>query len=92
MKSRGGGKFDDTFLVMPRQFRSKESVKQIWMHAESKVMQGYFYCGKCGDCNKFIEIEMECKAKGLLTFRADVKNWEVVYRGKNKHFKIIPID
>ena len=55
-------------------------------------MQGCFDCGKCGDCNKFIEIENKCKAKGLLAFRADVKNWEVVYRGRNKHIKIIPRD
>ena len=92
MKSKGGGKFDNILLIMPRQFNSKESVKQIWMHSESKVMQGSFYCGKFGDCNKFIEIKNECKAKGLLTLRADVKNWEVVCRGKNKHFKIIPRD
>ena len=46
MKSKGGGKFDNILLTMPRQFKSKESVKQIWMHAESKVMQGCFYCGK----------------------------------------------
>ena len=69
-------------------------MKLIWSQAESKVMQvqGCFYCGKCENCNKFIEIENECKAKGLLSFNADVKNWEVVYRGKNKHFKIIPRD
>ena len=77
---------------MPRQFKSKESVKLIWSQAESKVVQGCFYCGNSENCNKFIEIENECKAKGLLSFNADVKNWEVVYRGKNKHFKIIPRD
>ena len=77
---------------MPRQFHSKESVKKILTHAESKVMQGCFDCGKCGDCNKFIEIENKCKAKGLLAFRAHVKNREVVYRGRNKHIKIIPRD
>ena len=54
---------------MPRQFQSKESVKKILTHAESKVMQGCFDCGKCGDCNKFIEIENKCKAKGLLAFK-----------------------
>ena len=92
MKSKGGGKFDNILLITPRQFKSRESVKKIWMHTESKVMQGCFYCGKFGDCNKFIEIENECKAKGLLTFRTDVKNWEVAFRGKNKHLKIIPRD
>ena len=77
---------------MPRQFKFKESVKLTWMQAESKVMQGCFHCGKCGNCNKSLEIEKECKSKGLLSFNADVKNWEVVFRGKNEHFKIIPRD
>ena len=30
----------------------------------------------------------ECKAKGLLSFNKEVTNWEVMSRGKNKHFKI----
>ena len=93
MKSRGRGKFDIYFfstIIMPRQFKSKESVKLIWMQAKSKVMQGCFYCGKCESCNKFLEIENECKAKVLLNFNKDMKNWEVAYRGKNKHFKITP--
>ena len=75
---------------MPRQFTSKESVKLIWMQAESKVMQGCFYCGKCESCNNFLEIENECKAKVLLNFNKDMKDWELAYRGKNKHFKITP--
>ena len=54
-------------------------MKLIWSQAESKVMQvqGCFYCGKCENCNKFIETENECKAKGLLSFNADIKNSEV---------------
>ena len=46
MKSRGGGKFDNTFLVMPRQFRSKQSVKQIWMRAESNSYARLFLLWK----------------------------------------------
>ena len=59
MKSRGCGKFSIIFFIMPnwRQFKLKDSVKFIWMQAESKVMQGCFYCGKCKNCNKFVEIE-----------------------------------
>ena len=34
----------------------------------------------------------ECKAKSLLSFNKEVKNWVVMSRGKNKHFKIIPRD
>ena len=76
-------------IIMPRQFKLKESVKLTWMQTESKVMQGFFHCGKCGNCNKNLEIESECKSK---SFNADVKKWEVVFRGKNEHFKIIPRD
>ena len=59
MKSRGSGKFDIIFFIMPnrQRFKSKNSVKLIWMQAESKVMQGCSYCGKCENCNKFLEIE-----------------------------------
>ena len=44
MKSRGSGKFDIIFFIMPsrRQLKLKDSVKLIWMQAESKVMQGCF--------------------------------------------------
>ena len=32
---------------------------------------------------------MECQAKGFLSFNKEVKNWEVIYKGKkNKQFKI----
>ena len=49
MKSRGSGKFDIIFFIMPnrQQFKSMDSVKLVWMQVESKVMQGCFYCGKC---------------------------------------------
>ena len=40
--------------------------------------------------NTFYEIMAECEAKGLLSVNKEVKNWEVMRRGKNKHFKIIP--
>ena len=60
------------------------------MQAGSKVMQGYFFCRECENCDNFFEIEDECKVKGLLTFNKEVMNWEVFYRGKSKHFKIIP--
>ena len=88
MKRRGSGKFDIIFFIMPnsRQLKLKDSVKLIWIQAESKVMQGCFYCGKCENCNKFLEIENECKTKDLLSFNRNIKNWEVVNRGKNKNF------
>ena len=35
---------------------------------------------------------IECKAKSLLNFNKDVKNWEVMQREKNNHFKIKPRD
>ena len=38
------------------------------------MMQGFFYCRKCEDCNKFSEIENERKVKCLLTFNKDVMN------------------
>ena len=31
----------------------------------------------------------ECEAKGLLSFNKEAKNWEVIRRGKKKHFKIM---
>ena len=55
-------------------------------------MKSCFYCRKCEKCIKFYEIMNEYKAKGLLTFNKELKNWEVIYRGKNKHFKIKPRD
>ena len=53
-------------------------MKLIWSQAESKVMQvqDCFYCKKCENFNKFIEIENESKAKGLLSFNSDIKNSE----------------
>ena len=62
------------------------------MHAEDDVLKICFYCRKCEKCNKFYETMDECKAKGLLSFNKEVKNWEVIYRGKNKHFSIRPRD
>ena len=70
----------------------RESVKLVWMHAEDDVMKNCFYCKNCEKCNKFYEIMTECQAKGLLSFNKDVQNWEVMRRGKNKHFKIRPRD
>ena len=52
-------------------------------------MQGCFYWRKCEDCRKLFELENECKIKGLLTFNKVVMNWEVAFRGQNKHFKIM---
>ena len=48
MKRRGSGKFDIIFFIMPnsRQLKSKDSVKLIWIQAESKVMQGCFLLWK----------------------------------------------
>ena len=36
----------------------------------------------------------ECKTNGLMSFNKEVKNWEVIYRGneKHKHLKIKPRD
>ena len=59
---------------MLQQFESREAVKLILKQAESKMMQGCFYCRKCEDCNKFSEIENERKVKCLLTFNKDVMN------------------
>lgn len=55
-------------------------------------MKSYFYCRKCAKCSKFYDIMTECKTKGLLSFHNEVKNWEVMRREKNKHFKIKPRD
>ena len=71
---------------------SRESLKSIWIHAEEDVMKSYFYCRKCAKCSKFYDIMTECKSKGLLSFHNEVKNWEVMRREKNKHFKIKPRD
>ena len=35
---------------------------------------------------------IECKVKGVLSFNKEVKNWEVMRKGKNKHFKLKPRD
>ena len=51
-----------------------------------------FYCKDYEKCNKPYEILTECKAKVLLSFNKEVKNWEVIHREKNKHFKIKPRD
>ena len=75
-----------------QQFKSNDSVKLIWMQGESKVMQVCFYCGKSENCNRYLETKNQCKAKGFLSFNKGIKNWEIAYRGKNKHFKIIPRD
>ena len=70
---------------------SRESLKLIWMNAENEMwMGGCRYCKKCKLCNKYFEIMNECKTKGLLTFHKEVKAYEVMYRGKNKHFKVKP--
>ena len=42
--------------------------------------------------NTFFKIENECNTKGLLTFNKEIMIWEVVYSGKNKHFKIMSRD
>ena len=75
MKSRGNSKFVNIFFIMAnhRQYKSKDSVKLIWMEAESKLMNGCFYYEKCKNCNKFLEFENECKGKGLLSFNRDIK-------------------
>ena len=83
------------FLVenMPnhRCFMSREPLKLIWMNAETEMwMSGCHYCKKCKFCNKYFEIMNECEAKELLTFNKEVETWEVMYRGKNKHFKVKP--
>ena len=41
---------------------------------------------------KFYKIMNKYKAKGFRSFNKEVKCWEVMYRGKNKHFKIKPRD
>ena len=71
---------------------SRESLKLIWTHAEDDVMKSCFYCKNCGKCDKFYKIMNECKTKGFLCFNKEVKCWEVIYRGKNKHFEIKPRD
>ena len=71
---------------------SRESLKLIWIRAEENVMKSCFYCRKCANCSKFYEIMIECKVKGVLSFNKEVKNWEVMHKGKNKHFKLKPRD
>ena len=75
-----------------RRFVSREFLKLIWMRAEDDVMKSCFYCKMCQKCNKLYEIWNECNAKGFLSFNKEVKNWEVTYRAKNKHFKIASVD
>ena len=70
----------------------KRSLKLIWIRAEEDVIKSCFYCRECARCSKFYETMTECKAKGLLSFNKEVTNWEVMSRGKNKHFKIKPRD
>ena len=53
-------------------------------------MSGCHYCKKCKLCDKYFEIMNKCEAKGLLTFNKEVEAWEVMYRDKNKHFKVKP--
>lgn len=55
-------------------------------------MKTRFYCKDCKKCNKYYEILTECMAKVLLSFNKQVKNWEVMHKEKNKHFKIKPKD
>ena len=62
------------------------------MHPEDDVMKTRFYCKDYEKCNKPYEILTECKTKVLLSFNKEVKNWEVIHREKNKHFKIKPRD
>ena len=75
-----------------RRFMLRESLQLIWMCADDDKMNSCFYCRKCEKCNKFYEIMNECKVKRFLSFNKEVKNWEVIHRGKNKHFKIKPGD
>ena len=78
---------------MPNQcFMSRESVKLIWMQARNDVTNGCLYCKNFEQCNKLYGIMIECKAKSLLNFNKVVKNWEVMRREKNNHFKIKPRD
>ena len=55
-------------------------------------MSGCHYGKKCKLCDKYLKIMNECKAKELLTFNKEVETWELMYRGKNKHFKVKPRD
>ena len=32
------------------------------------------------------------EGKYLISFNKEVQNWEVMYKGKNKHFKVKPRD
>ena len=67
-------------------------MKLIWMQAKNDVANGCLYCKNWEQCNKLYGIMIECKAKSLLNFNKDVKNWEVMRREKNNHFKIKPRD
>ena len=100
MKNRGSGKFSLYLIssclrtdIMPhRRIMSRESLKLISIRAEDDVVKSCFYCKKCEKFNKFYNIMNECKEKDFLSFNEEVKCWEVVYRGKNKHFKTKPRD
>ena len=61
------------------------------MNAETDIkMSGCHYCKKCKLSDKYFEIMNECEAMELLTFSKEVDTWEVMYRGKNKRFKVKP--
>ena len=75
-----------------RRFMLRESLKLIWKDAENDVMKSCFYCKKCEKCKRFYEIRDECETKGFLSFRKEVLSCKVIYRGKNKYFKIKPRD
>ena len=75
-----------------RRIMLRKSLKLILIHAEDDVMKSCFYCKMCEKCDKFYKIMNECKTKGFLSFNKEVKCWEVIVRGKNKHFKIKPVD
>ena len=70
---------------------SRESLKLIWIRAEEDVMKSCFYCRKCAKCSKFYEIMTECKAKGLLSFNKEVKNWEVIFIKKRLQHRCFPV-
>ena len=67
--------------------KSREYLSLVYSNAEEVVMNSCWYCSQCENCSKFQEIKKELCHKGFFD-KNKHSCWEVIYRGKNKHFKM----
>lgn len=71
-----------------KKIKSREYLPLIYSNAEDVVMNDCWYCNKCENCSKFQEVKKKFHHKGFFDKNKHIPCWEVIYRDKNKHFKI----